>query len=152
MRKDVCVTRVCTAFVPLTPLFIHLAHARLGCYTCVKAPPSLIGPPPSIPLRLPPLVFSRPSLAPSPSFIPSVSLPHSPLSPSASPEGTQIFNEKWAQIAKHVQTRTPEECVAHFLTLPIEAARHSTRIVGCCSSYVYCYYCLVRAPDRSAGS
>ena len=35
-------------------------------------------------------------------------------------EGLEIFNDDWDRISEHVGSRTREECVAHFLQLPIE--------------------------------
>lgn len=35
-------------------------------------------------------------------------------------EGLELFNDDWDRISEHVGTRTREECVSHFLQLPIE--------------------------------
>ena len=35
-------------------------------------------------------------------------------------EGLEMYDEDWTQIAAHIGTRTKQECVLHFLSLPIE--------------------------------
>lgn len=35
-------------------------------------------------------------------------------------EGLEMFNDDWDRISEHVGSRTREDCVAHFLQLPIE--------------------------------
>lgn len=35
-------------------------------------------------------------------------------------EGIEMFDENWAKVAEHVGTRSKEQCVMHFLRLPIE--------------------------------
>jgi len=35
-------------------------------------------------------------------------------------EGLEMYSDDWAKVAEHVKTRTAEQCVLHFLRLPIE--------------------------------
>ena len=35
-------------------------------------------------------------------------------------EGMEMFNDDWDRISEHVASRTREECISHFLQLPIE--------------------------------
>lgn len=35
-------------------------------------------------------------------------------------EGIELFDENWIKVAEHVGTRSKEQCVLHFLQLPIE--------------------------------
>ncbi len=38
-------------------------------------------------------------------------------------EGLEMFGENWNDIAEHVGSKTPQQCMLHFLRLPIEVIR-----------------------------
>ncbi len=40
--------------------------------------------------------------------------------PSPFPQGLEMFRDDWNKVAIHVGTRTQDECILHFLKLPIE--------------------------------
>ena len=35
-------------------------------------------------------------------------------------QGLEMFKDDWNKVAEHVGTRTQDECILHFLRLPIE--------------------------------
>ena len=35
-------------------------------------------------------------------------------------EGLELYDDDWDRVSEHVGTRTREQCVAHFLQMPIE--------------------------------
>lgn len=35
-------------------------------------------------------------------------------------QGMEMFKDDWNKVAEHVGTRTQDECILHFLRLPIE--------------------------------
>ncbi|KAL7751806.1 SWI/SNF and RSC complex subunit Ssr2 [Sorochytrium milnesiophthora] len=66
-----------------------------------------------------------------------VRLDHTPLNPSAAwtdqetlllLEGIEMHEDNWGSIAEHVGTRTREQCIAHFLELPIEEPYDGARM------------------------
>lgn len=42
------------------------------------------------------------------------------MSPFTVPQGLEMYKDDWNKVSEHVGSRTQDECILHFLRLPIE--------------------------------
>lgn len=58
-------------------------------------------------------------------------------------EGLEMYKDDWNKVCEHVGTRTQDECILHFLRLPIEDPYLEDFETGNNSNFSYTYTCNV---------